>query len=164
MTGMEGGSPQVAREDHKPTSRQLLARLLLPLLLVGCDGRDEPLEPHGPALASAVVGTYELTVNGGTNLGGGQWQVPNPSGWTLVAQIAFPNATPVTGGTVVFYFLLDGRWLRAGGAAQVNANGVATFAPGVGLPTSFRFKYTGKGSGVKNGLSNEISLSLATSS
>jgi hypothetical protein len=108
------------------------------------------------------VGTYELTVQGGTDLGSGQWQVPSPSGWTLVAHIAFPDATPVTGGTVVFYFLLDGRWIREGGAAQVNTDGVATLDPGVGLPTSFRFKYIGQGSGVKNGLSNEIRVSLST--
>lgn len=144
------------------TSRQFIARLLLPLLLVGCDGRDEPLEPHGPALASAVVGAYELTVQGGTDLGGGQWQVPTGGSWLLVAHIAFPDATPVTGGTVVFYFLLDGRWIREGAAAQVNSVGTATLAPGVGLPTSFRFKYIGQGSGVKNGLSNEIGVSLST--
>ena len=62
---------------------------------------------------------------------------------------------------MVFYFLFGGRWSRAG-TAQVNAVGTATLAPGVGLPTSFRFKYIGKGSGVKNGLSNEISVSVST--
>jgi len=141
------------------TSRQLIARLLLPLLFVGCDGRDEPLEPHGPALARAVVGTYELSVQNGTNLGGGQWQVPSPGGYQLVAHVAFLDATSVSSGTVVFYFLFDGRWIRAG-TAPVNAVGTATLAPGVALPTSFRFKYIGQGSGVKNGLSNEIRVSL----
>jgi hypothetical protein len=143
------------------TSRLLVPRLLMPLLLVGCDGRDEPLGPQavdGLAAAQAVVGLYELTVLNGTDLGGGVWQVPSSGGWSLMAHVAFPGGTPVTRGTVLFQQLINGRWDRVAAGVSVNQSGNATHSPGIALPVNVRFKYTGQGSGVKNGVSNTITL------
>jgi hypothetical protein len=143
------------------TSRLLIARLLLPLLLIGCDNRSEMLEPQGAPLASAAgaVGLYELTVVNGTDLGGGVWEITSRPP-TFRAHVAFPNGTPVTKGTVVFQLGIGGRWERQQ-AVQVDQNGNATVAAGVALPAEFRFKYNGQGSGVKNGVSNAVTVRLA---
>lgn len=143
-------------------SRLLIARLLLPLLLVGCDDRSEMLEPQDRSLASASasVGLYELTVINGTDLGGGVWEVAGPAVYQLRAHVAFPNGTPVTKGTVLWQLLLDGRWERLS-AFQVDQNGNQTFEPGVGLPATLRFKYNAQGSGVKNGISNTVTVTLS---
>jgi hypothetical protein len=143
------------------TSRLLSARLLLPLLLVGCDNRSEMLEPHGPPLARAAgaVGLYELTLLNGTDLGGGVWQVPSLGSWVAHAHVAFPNGTPVTRGTVVFQANIGGHWSRQV-VAQVDQNGNATMGSGVALPATLRFKYNGQGSGVKNGVSNTVTIRL----
>ena len=144
------------------TCRLVIARVVLPLLLLGCAERVEPLAPEALVVASApALGMYELTVLNGTDLGGGQWQISAVPG-ILHARITFPDGSPVTQGNVVFQHLFGGRWQRIGTAPVNPINGTVTFALGVALPSSFRLKYVAQGSGVKNGESNVITLALVS--
>lgn len=141
--------------------------LVLPLSLVSCADRGNLLEPQDVALATApVVGTYQLTVTPATDLGGGTWEVQVNTPFFLVAQVAFPGGDPVTKGTAVFESFFGGRWHRIlsvpvdqDGEARWDLAGVG-FCDGVPLPLA-RFKYTGQGSGVKNGLSNSVTVRTA---
>jgi hypothetical protein len=140
----------------------VIARVVLPLTLVGCAEQLEPLAPEALVVASApALGTYELTVLNGTDLGGGQWQISAVPAM-LHARVTFPDGSPVTQGNVVFQLLVGGRWQRIGTAPVNSVNGTTTFSPGVALPASFRFKYVAQGSGVKNGESNTIAVALVS--
>lgn len=148
-------------------THELIARIVLPLSFVGCADRESLLESQDVALATApVVGTYQLTVFPGTDLGGGTWEIPVNTPFFLVAQVAFPGGDPVTKGTAVFESFFGDRWHRIL-SMQVNQDGEARFGfggvgfcGGVPLPLG-RFKYTGQGSGVKNGVSNSVTVRTA---
>ncbi|MGH7543936.1 MAG: hypothetical protein ACREK7_08340 [Gemmatimonadota bacterium] len=122
------------------------------------------MKPQDVSLETApVVGHYELTVLPATDLGGGNWEIPVNTPFFLLAHVEFPGGDPVTKGTAVFQSFFSGRWHRID-AAGVNQDGEVRFGfagvgfcGGVPLPLA-RFKYIAQGSGVKNGVSNSVTV------
>jgi hypothetical protein len=98
--------------------------------------------------------------------------VPNTN-ITLIATVLFPNSDPVQKGAVTWYSCAnkDGpqritacengtaRWKRIR-RASVDATGSATqiVQVSLGARRGFRYKYTGQGSGVKNGFTEAFDI------
>ncbi len=145
--------------------------LLLAFLGFGCESSALGPKEKGPIEAppgissdtAPVIGTYLLTVSPGTNLGGGTWEIPINTNFFLVAHVAFPGGGSVTKGSAVFQSFFSDRWHRVGsvpvdqdGEARWGFTGVG-FCGGTPLPLA-RFKYIGQGSGVKNDVSNTVTV------
>ncbi|MEN8145295.1 MAG: hypothetical protein ABFS14_10135 [Gemmatimonadota bacterium] len=101
------------------------------------------------------------------------WDVVPNTNITLKATVLFPNSDPAMKGTVVWQRCANkfgpttsfdcqagtARW-RTISRVDVDTNGCATqgIAVSIGARHGFRYKYIGKGSGVKNGTSEEFDV------